>query len=137
MPDQHSFEPCPFCGKPVSKTAERCPHCAEELYEDVDDDLHHPRGGGDASADAGLKWLVPIGRSGWAIAAGYMGLFSCFPFVGIIFGPAAIACGVLALAEVKRKPGLSGQGRAIFGIIVGSLCFVFNLLMLLVILASR
>ncbi len=31
--------------------------------------------------DPGVRWLLPVGRSGWAIAAGYLGLFSfvCFP----------------------------------------------------------
>src|SRR4051812_21407307 len=30
----------------------------------------------DIGDDAGMRMLLPVGRSGWAIAAGYLGLFS-------------------------------------------------------------
>ena len=31
---------------------------------------------GDLGDDAAMRMLLPVGRSGWAIAAGYLGLFS-------------------------------------------------------------
>jgi Domain of unknown function (DUF4190) len=128
------FEPCPFCDKPVSKTAERCRHCGKELYEEIDEP--RPRQGGDASLEEGLKWLLPISRSGWAIAAGYLGLFAIVPVLGLIFGLLAILCGVLGIREMKRKPRLSGQGRAIFGIIMGSLSFILHVIAIVGIVAS-
>lgn len=71
----------------------------------------------DLGQDAGMRVLLPVGRSGWAIAAGYLGLFSVLG----IFGPFALICGIMALREMKRKPQLHGAGRAWFGIIMGLL----------------
>lgn len=78
--------------------------------------------------DALTRALVPVGRSGMAIAAGYLGLLSVVPFVG----PLALVAGVLALRGLKRDPKLHGAGRAWFGIVMGAL---FTLLYGLVFLA--
>ena len=67
--------------------------------------------------NAGIRMLLPVGRSGWAIASGYLGLLSLL----CIFGPFAILTGILALRDIKRNPKLHGKGRAIFGIVMGSL----------------
>jgi Na+/H+-dicarboxylate symporter len=62
--------------------------------------------------------LLPVGRSGLAIAAGYLGLFGLviFPlaFIGLIIG-------VLAIRDLKQNPEKHGMGRAIFGVVVGAL----------------
>jgi hypothetical protein len=71
--------------------------------------------------------LLPIGRSGWAIVAGYLGLLSCIPLVGLVFAIAAIVTGFLALRDCQRNPELGGRGRAMFGIIVGSLVLVLQI----------
>ena len=73
-----------------------------------------PRPMGD---DAMMRVLLPVGRSGWAIAAGYLGLFS---FLGI-FGPFAVVTGILAVLDIRRNPQKHGMGRAIFGIVMGVL----------------
>jgi hypothetical protein len=70
-----------------------------------------------AGDDAGLRWLVPVGRSIWAIAAGYLGLFSFIIFPA----PLALIVSVVAVARLKRNPQLHGWGRAIFGLIMGIL----------------
>lgn len=59
--------------------------------------------------------MLPIGRSGHAIAAGYLGLLS--PLV--IPAPFAILFGALALRKISTTPGLGGVGRAWFGVISG------------------
>src|SRR5687768_12400050 len=46
-----------------------------------------PAGLGD---DDLIRWLLPVGRSYWAILSGYMGLFGLFPTCGVVLGPAAI-----------------------------------------------
>jgi len=71
--------------------------------------------------NAAIRMLLPVGRSGLAIAAGYVGLLSPVPFVGII----AILLGVFALRDIKAHPEKHGAGRAWFGIIMGG---VFSLL---------
>jgi hypothetical protein len=71
----------------------------------------------DLGDDPALRLLLPVGRSGWAIAAGYLGLISvlCFP------APLALLFGILALREMRRNPRKHGLGRAIFGIVMGVL----------------
>jgi hypothetical protein len=115
-------ERCPFCRKPVALADERCPHCGEALFEDDASLARSPR---DASAQQGLQWLIPIGRSGWSIAAGYLGLLSCIPIVGMVLGPLAITTGVLGLRHAARNPALGGRGRAIFGIALGTFNFLW------------
>lgn len=66
---------------------------------------------------AGTDWLVPSGRSGWAIAAGYLGLLSLL----FVPAPLAIAAGVMALRDLRRHPELGGRGRAYFGLVMGCL----------------
>ena len=36
------------------------------------------------TTDHGVELLIPINRTGWSIAAGYLGLFSLLPFIGIL-----------------------------------------------------
>jgi hypothetical protein len=72
------------------------------------------------AADPAIRYLVPVGRSGFAIAAGYLALFS----VLIVPGPLALACGLLALRSIARRPELLGRGRAWFGIVAGGLATV-------------
>jgi predicted acyltransferase len=61
--------------------------------------------------------LIPVGRSIWAILAGYMGLLSVLIFPA----PLAVLFGILAIREIKRNPKKHGMGRAIFGIVCGVL----------------
>jgi Domain of unknown function (DUF4190) len=58
-----------------------------------------------------------VGRSGLAIAAGYLGLFS---LVGV-FAPISVVVSILALRDLKKRPTLLGRGRAIFGLVMGIL----------------
>ena len=85
-----------------------------------------------SAPNAGLKWILPIGRSGFAIAAGYLALFSVF----LLPAPLAVLFGVLALADIAKHPGKSGKGRAWFGIIVGMVFTLLLLLFLLVVLKN-
>lgn len=75
------------------------------------------------------KYLLPVGRSGWAIAAGYFALFS----VLIIPAPAALFCGVMALNDISKNPDKIGKPRAFFGIVMGSI----GIIILLIFLAKR
>ena len=71
---------------------------------------------------AGLRMIVPVGRSIWAILAGYLGLFS----VLLIPAPFAVLFGLLAIREMRRNPKKHGMGRAIFGIVCGSLAMLLT-----------
>jgi hypothetical protein len=67
--------------------------------------------------DAMVRAILPVGRSGWAIAAGYLALFS----VLIVPAPFALFCGVMAVRDIRRNPSRHGMGRAVFGLVMGGL----------------
>jgi hypothetical protein len=75
----------------------------------------------DMGEDAGIRMLLPVGRSGWAIAAGYLGLISvlCIP------APLAVITGILAILEMRRNPKKHGMGRAVFGLVMGAVGTLF------------
>jgi hypothetical protein len=78
---------------------------------------------------AAIRMILPVGRSIWAIAAGYLGLFS----VLLVPAPFAILLGVLAIRDIRKNPKKHGLGRAIFGLVMG-IIFTIPLLVLLFIL---
>lgn len=73
-----------------------------------------------------MRMLLPIGRSAFAIIAGYCGLVSVLLFPA----PFALLFGILALRDIKQHPDKGGKGRAIFGVVMG---IIFSLLLLLLI----
>jgi hypothetical protein len=60
-----------------------------------------------------LEWVVPINRSGLAVAAGYFALL--VPPIGVLLG-------ILALRDIHRDPQKLGKGRAWFAIVYGGIC---------------
>ena len=84
-----------------------------------------------------MRMLLPVGRSGWAIAAGYLGLVSFFPLLGILTGILAIIFGIVAISDIRKNPEKHGMGRAIFGIIAGLIGLVLWSVLFVGILASR
>lgn len=80
-----------------------------------------PSSGKPLGLDPGMRLLLPVGRSVWAIIAGYLGLFS----VTLVLAPLAVICGAVAIVDIqKSKSGTKrkyGLGRAIFGLIMGVL----------------
>lgn len=61
----------------------------------------------DEAESPGMRMLLPIGRSGWAIASGYLGLIS----IMMIPAPLAVFTGIMAIREIKRNPKKHGMGR--------------------------
>ena len=87
--------------------------------------------------NAGMRLLLPVGRSGLAIAAGYLGLIS----VLMVPAPFALGLGILAVRGTRRSRRTAqptyGMARAIFGIIMGALFTALGLAMLTGMLLSR
>jgi hypothetical protein len=63
---------------------------------------------------AGIRLLLPVGRSGWAVAAGYLGFFP----VLMIPEPICLVICILAIRDIRKSRFLEhprhGMGRAIF-----------------------
>lgn len=55
-----------------------------------------------------MRMLLPVGRSGLAIAAGYAGLFALL----IVPAPLALVLGILAVRDIKKNPRNTGWARA-------------------------
>lgn len=72
--------------------------------------------------------MLPVGRSGLAIAAGYLGLFAIL----LLPAPFALITGLLAVRDLRRNPHQHGMGRAVFGIVTGA---VFTLALVALLLA--
>jgi hypothetical protein len=122
----HLLFTCPHCGHQTNVSAQYAgrsgPCAACGLTVTIP-----PLGGAgptDIGQDPGMRMLLPVGRSGWAIAAGYAGLFS------ILWLPApfALILGIVAVRDIRRHPEKHGMGRAVFGIVMGA---VFTLLLLI------
>lgn len=75
-------------------------------------------------------WLLPVGRSGASIAAGYVGiaalLLCALGWVGIAIGAISLGLGIWAFMLSRR--GKHGAGRAIFAIIAGAIGIVVGAL---------
>jgi hypothetical protein len=78
--------------------------------------------------NAGMRALLPVGRSPLAIAAGYVGLAS---FVVWPAALVAIVLGILAIRDIKRNEGKHGMGRAIFALIAGGIVIVGFLVLMI------
>ena len=111
---------CQQCGKQLQAADEwagrqaPCPQCQCPIQIPVLADVAPQKNLGDHVA---MRMILPVGRSLWAIAAGYFGLFS---FV-IFPAPLALILALIAIWDIKTHPDRHGMGRAIFGLIMGIL----------------
>lgn len=81
----------------------------------------------DIGQDPLVRMVLPVGRSGWAIAAGYLGLFS----FGMIPAPIAVIVSIIAIRDISKSKETAnpkhGMGRAIFGLLAGLFgCFLLS-----------
>ncbi len=125
---------CPFCAETIQAAAQVCRHCKSDLRPGAP-----PPGapepapaGPKIGDDAGMRLLLPVGRSGWAIAAGYLGLFSFL----VIFAPICLIVSIVAAVQLRRNKELHGWGRTIFGLVMGGLGTLLLVVMVIAMAAS-
>jgi hypothetical protein len=84
-------------------------------------------------ADPVVRALLPVGRTPLSIVAGYLGLLSimCIP------SPIALAVGIWAVIDLRKRPGMHGMGRAVFGVVMGAIGTVAMLFWLVAALFGR
>ena len=133
-PGEHPWQPpatdeemknCPYCGERILLTVRKCRYC----YEYLDPALR------EASDEPGAveRLILPVGRPVSAIAAGYLGLFSLLPFLGII----SVIVSLVALRTLKHNPYLHGRGRAWFGLVMGTIMTLIYLIPIMMILIGQ
>ena len=81
--------------------------------------------------DPKMRLLLPVGRSPWAIIAGYLGLLSPL----MIFAPFALIVSIIAISHIRRR-NTHGMGRAVFGLIMGGLFTIIGGLMIVMAMAG-
>lgn len=117
---------CPNCGNQIPDNTVVCLKCGVPV---TNVNVVAGNGGISKGDDLLLRLAIPVGRSGIAILAGYLGIFSVVPFVGIL----SLIVGILALRDIRNHPEKHGRGRAYFAIIMG---VVFSLLYAIVFLSK-
>ena len=125
---------CPFCAETIQAAAVVCRFCKTDLRSGAPTD--RPRSAAapepGIGEDAGMRLLLPVGRSGWAIAAGYLGLFSFL----VVFAPICLVVSIVAALHLRRNPKLHGWGRTIFGLVMGGLGTVIFIFMAIALAAA-
>lgn len=92
---------------------------------------------GDTGPSSVLHYILPVGRSWQSIWAPYLGLVSLLPvpIIGQALGIGAIVLGVLALKRARK--GGHGTGRAIIGVVLGSIGLVVGVIFLVMMVSGQ
>ena len=106
---------CVKCGAPLDRGARSQAPPGRAPQSRLPPGVVAPRARRKDEDDPVMRMLMPVGRSGLAIAAGYAGLF------GLLVAPVPLALilAVLAIFDLRRNPHKRGMGRAVFGLIIG------------------
>lgn len=83
------------------------------------------------ATDEPLSGLIPY-RNPAALTGYYLGIFSCFPVIGLVLGPLAIVLGVRGLRRLRREPDRKGTVHAWIAICTGMLGTLFGILFALI-----
>lgn len=110
---------CTHCGAAYEETSAACSACGQPLHPPVFPvAMPVPAARPAALEDSpAMRMLLPVGRSGWAIAAGYLGLlaFLLYP------APIAVVISIVAISDLRTHRKKHGMGRAVFGLVMGIL----------------
>lgn len=112
---------CNHCGKPLAPASEPNAGPVPPAPPPLPPVVPPPPPGHaqrqDLGDSPGMGLILPVNVSGWAIASGYLGLFS----VLALPAPLAVITGILAVMDLKKHPNKRGWVRAIVGLVLGGL----------------
>ncbi len=120
---------CSKCGAQLQTGDSFCSSCGEKVPASPQTaDVNGKEYFGD---NAGMRFLLPVGCSGWAIAAGYCGLFSLIPVLGILLALLSVIFGIIAIFSITRNPHKHGVARIVIGWIFVAIsvlvhCIIFS-----------
>ncbi len=98
---------------------------AENPYRPPETPLHERGRPIESSPDDVVATIIPY-KNAAALTAYYLGIFSCFPFVGLLLAIAALVLGVMGLRNVGRDPQIKGRVHAWVGLIGGTIGLLIN-----------
>lgn len=126
---------CGTCGTPLMPPSAANPF-ADQLAAPAApvSPIYYPPGSTNLEDNVGMRLVIPIGTSPWAIASGYLGLISLICPLGFL-GPFGVITGILAFRQIRRTPKLGGTVRAIVGIVLGIIGTVLFLVFVIAIIA--
>jgi hypothetical protein len=115
-----SLAACSQCGRPLEDPGYYAPPGAP-----LDDPgRRRSSQGGDAVEDV-VSTIIPY-KNAAALAAYYLGLFSCFPLLGFPLAVASLVLGVKGLKTAGRNPEARGKIHAWVGLICGTIGLIIN-----------
>ncbi len=120
---------CPACNTVNSRTFTTCVSCGTGLFPSAVS--------GGSGIDMGQRDTASLMRSHPNLNAFYgyyAGLGSIIPVIGLLLGPVAIVLGILGLSHYAKYPKSKGRKHSLTGIMIGSLAFVANLLIITILL---
>ncbi len=109
---------CSKCGSPLQAGVAFCPSCGTKVAAASAAEKTY------VSDNPGMRFVLPIGCTGWAIASGYCGIFSIIPFVGILLALLSIIFGIVAIVVIRHNPHKHGIARIVIGWIFSILSLV-------------
>lgn len=74
--------------------------------------------------DSEIKYILPVGRSGWAIAAGYLAFLNILFILSIVTAPVTLIFAYLGWRDIKKNPDKLGMGRIYFAVITSVLALL-------------
>lgn len=121
---------CKTCGASLTIPAESAPIAVEPLpdnpYSAPHSDQRKPYAGGPGGGDEAVATIIPY-KNAAALTAYYLGLFSCFPFLGLPMAVIALVLGVKGLKAVHRDARVHGTAHAWIGLVCGTIGLLINL----------
>ncbi len=118
---------CRECGNQLTDNTEICARCGVPTPLFMKNKLNN-----NLEEERQMRLLLPVGCPIQSLFAGYLGLFSVFPLVGIL----AAILGLSGLKAIRKKPEMAGRFRCWFGIIAGTISTLFYLCISIIQLVS-